>query len=97
MRYADDGRSLLWGFFDGRGAFVGQGYAPVPVPGGAWHELEVRVGPRSYNVLLDGQPLGAGIETRQGAGRLALQTSVSSAAFAVFEVSRGAAPPAGGR
>ena len=86
VRYAEDGRSLLWGFFDARGAFIGQGYAPTPTPGNTWHELEVRVEKNSYSVALDGQPLQAGIRVKRATGRIALQTSLSSAAFDLLEV-----------
>jgi hypothetical protein len=86
VRYADDGRSLLWGFFDARGAFIGQGYAPTPAPGNTWHELEVQVEKDSYSVALDGQALQAGIPVKRAAGRIALQTSLSSAAFDLLEV-----------
>ena len=86
VRYADDGRSLLWGFFDARGAFIGQGYAPTPTPDNTWHELEVRVEKNSYSVALDGQPLQAGIPLKRATGRIALQTSLSSAAFDLLEV-----------
>jgi peptidoglycan/LPS O-acetylase OafA/YrhL len=86
VRYADDGRSLLWGFFDARGAFIGQGYAPTPAPGNTWHELEVQVEKNSYSVALDGQALQAGIPVKRASGRIALQTSLSSAAFDLLEV-----------
>jgi peptidoglycan/LPS O-acetylase OafA/YrhL len=90
IRYADDGRSLLWGYFDARGAFIGQGYAPTPAPGTNWHELEVQVTHTGYTVTLDGQILQSGIPVKRGVGRVALQTSLSSAAFDVFDVERGA-------
>jgi peptidoglycan/LPS O-acetylase OafA/YrhL len=90
IRYADDGRSLLWGYFDARGAFIGQGYAPTPAPGTNWHELEVQVDRTGYTVTLDGQILQSAIPIKRGAGRVALQTSLSSAAFDMFDVERGA-------
>lgn len=89
VRYADDGRSLLWGSFDARGAFIGQGYAPTPAPGTNWHELEVQVTQTGYTVKLDGQVLQSGIPIKRSIGRIALQTSLSSAAFDLFDVERG--------
>jgi hypothetical protein len=86
VRYADDGRSLLWGFFDARGAFIGQGYAPTSAPSNVWHELEVQVEKDSYSVALDGQALQSGIRVKRAVGRIALQTSLSSAAFDLLEV-----------
>lgn len=82
VRYSD--RTLggaFWGYFDDKGAFVGQGHATVDIPFNQAHKLRVVSGDASYNIYLDNVLLVSGIPLRQNAGHVGLLTSKSAAVF----------------
>lgn len=65
VRLAAGGRSLTWGYFDGDGAFVSQGGIPVnPAPRGP-QALRVAVVGHTYDVILDGRTVAAGVPYRR--------------------------------
>jgi hypothetical protein len=81
VRYAEDGRSVFWGYFNDQGTFVGQGFAKVEPPGAAPHLLEVFSYDKTYEVWLDGAQLARDVPLVSNAGHLGLTTSLSRVMF----------------
>lgn len=86
VRYAEDGRSVFWGYFDGRETFMGQGFAPVEPPGAQPHVLEVYSYDKTYEVWLDGARLAREVPLVSGAGHVGLTTSLSRVMFTEFRL-----------
>lgn len=86
IRYFGDGDILAWGYFDEQGAFVGQGSAAVPAAGDGRHMLEVRSGPETYAISLDGVLVAADVPLANRAGHIGLTSSQSAVVFESVEV-----------
>jgi hypothetical protein len=86
VRYSDDGKTLFWGSFDGRGNFHGQGYRNVQNPGTASHSLEVKLGLKTYAVMLDGLEIANKIPLLKKSGFVGMSTSKSAASFTKLEL-----------
>lgn len=90
VRFSDDGRSLLWGYYDANATFVRQGSAPVNAPGADAHDLEVIVGADQFSLRLDGRLIAQGISVQVKGKHVGLQNSVSAVAFENIEIAPGA-------
>jgi hypothetical protein len=86
VRYSDDGKTLFWGSFDGRGNFHGQGYRNVQNPGMTPHALEVKLGLKTYAVTLDGHEIANKIPLLEKSGFVGMSTSKSAASFTKLEL-----------
>lgn len=86
VRYSDDGKTLFWGSFDGRGNFRGQGYRNVRNPGTIKHTLEVKLAPKTYAVMLDGLEIANKIPLLEKSGFVGMSTSKSAASFTKLEL-----------
>jgi hypothetical protein len=86
VRYSDDGKTLFWGSFDGRGNFHGQGYRNVQNPGMTPHALEVKLAPNTYAVTLDGLEIANKIPLLETSGFVGMSTSKSAASFTKLEL-----------
>jgi hypothetical protein len=86
VRYSDDGKTLFWGSFDQRGDFHGQGYQNVRNPGIAAHTLEVKLGIKTYSVMLDGLEIANKIPLLEQSGFVGMSTSKSAASFSKLEI-----------
>ncbi|MDX2004734.1 MAG: hypothetical protein SFU83_05600 [Meiothermus sp.] len=88
VRFAEDGRSLFWGYFDRGGAFVGQGFAPLKPSGLDPHRLEVLSRRDTYEVRLDGATLARGVPLYGNRGFVGLTASQSRTSFTELRVER---------
>ena len=86
VRYFQQGNVLAWGYFDETGAYVGQGSAAVPVAGTDSHLIEVRSGPDSYMVSVDGVLVASSVPLVSKRGYIGLTASESVVAFEAVEV-----------
>jgi hypothetical protein len=86
VRYSDDGKTLFWGSFDGRGNFHGQGYRNVRNPGISTHALEIKLAPKTYAVTLDGLEIANKIPLLEKSGFVGMSTSKSAASFTKLEL-----------
>ena len=82
VRYSD--RTLggmFWGYFDERGAFVGQGHASVNLPFNQRHKLRIVSGDTTYSIYLDNVLLVSDVPLHQNTGHVGMLTSKSAATF----------------
>jgi peptidoglycan/LPS O-acetylase OafA/YrhL len=91
VRFSDDGRTVLWGYYDANATFVGQGSASVNVPGADPHDLEVIVGTEKFSLRLDGRSIARDVSVQAKGNHIGLQSSVSAVAFEAVEITPGAA------
>ncbi|MCX6050596.1 MAG: DUF1080 domain-containing protein, partial [Chloroflexi bacterium] len=82
--FEDDG--LVWGYFDAKGVFVGQGHSPVAAPGDQPHTLQVSVDGATYLVMLDNQLVAKNIPLLSKQGHIGLTASQSIVAFESVDV-----------
>lgn len=89
----DGGDYLVWGYFDESLNYVAQGSVPPPEFADVV-DLAVQVGPETYNVLVNGQPMAQDVPLEYAGGHLALTTWFSSIAFDNVAVNNGMTLPA---
>ena len=85
VRYLE-GPTLVWGYFDAQGAFVGQGNAAVEPPGDQVHTLQIAVGEAVYSILLDDRVMAEKVPLVSPAGHIGLTASQSVVAFEAVKV-----------
>ncbi len=86
VRYSDETDSLIWGYFDAKGAFNRQGFTNIAPAGNAPHTLQIFSGDISYDVFLDDQLLIRDVPLQSKQGNIGLITSGASAGFSLVEV-----------
>jgi len=86
VRYYE-GRSLVWGYFDANGNFVGQGDQAIAPPGDQSHTLEITANGTTYAIFLDGELMAAEVPLFSPHGHIGLTASQSAVAFERIEVS----------
>ncbi len=74
---------LLYGYYDAQSVYNGQGSAVLNfAPDNAdWHTLAVQVSAETYNLLVDGVEVAAGVPLNYQGGSIGLVTSTSQVAF----------------
>ncbi|MFZ4664031.1 MAG: hypothetical protein ACOYNY_43940 [Caldilineaceae bacterium] len=85
VRY-DQGKTLIWGYFDDQGKFIAQGYQAVEPPGDQAHTLQVSSDGNTYAILLDEALIVQDIPLISRAGHIGLTASQSVIAFESVEV-----------
>jgi hypothetical protein len=89
VRLAGGGRSILWGYFDGDGAFVGQGGMQLPSAPRGPQALSVTVRAHSYDVAVDGRALAVGVPFRRLGSGIGLVSVAGPVTFTDFNLSAG--------
>lgn len=90
VRY-DQGKALIWGYFDDQGNFVAQGYQAVEPPGAQPHTLQISSDGNVYAILLDDSLLVADVPLISKEGHIGLTAAQSVVAFESVAVT--ALPP----
>jgi len=80
VRYLENNR-LVWGYFDAKGNFVGQGDAPVDPPGDQPHILQIATDGAQYSITLDNKLIAGNIPLLNKEGHIGLTASQSVVAF----------------
>jgi len=71
----------VWGYFDAKGNFVGQGDAPVDPPGDQPHILQIATDGAQYSITLDNKLIAGNIPLLNKEGHIGLTASQSVVAF----------------
>lgn len=85
VRY-DQGKALIWGYFDEQGEFVAQGYQAVEPPGDQVHTVQINSDGTSYAILLDKIVIAQDVPLISKTGYIGLTASQSVVAFESVEV-----------
>jgi hypothetical protein len=89
VRLAGGGRSILWGYFDGDGGFVGQGGTQLSTAPRGPQALSITVKAHSYDVAVDGRSLAVGVPFRQLGTGIGLVSVAGPVTFSDFKLSEG--------
>jgi hypothetical protein len=73
--------SLLWGYYDQDGIFVGQGREQLDVTGALNHKLRVAVDKDSYRIMVDDQEVALNVPLKQQEGWIGLVSYRGPVAF----------------
>ena len=85
VRY-DQGKTLIWGYFDEQGEFVTQGYSAVDPPGDQAHTVQIFSDGDTYAILLDEIVVAQDLPLISKTGHIGLTASQSVVAFERVEV-----------
>lgn len=85
VRYFEN-NLLVWGYFDAKGVFVGQGNLKVAAPGDQAHTLEIMADNATYRILLDNQLVTENMPLMNKQGYIGLTASQSVVAFEEVKV-----------
>lgn len=80
VRY-DQGKTLIWGYFDEQGEFVTQGFQAVAPPGDQAHTLQITSDGTGYAILLDETVVAQDVPLMSREGHIGLTASQSVVAF----------------
>lgn len=80
VRY-DQGKTLIWGYFDEQGEFVTQGFQAVEPPGDQAHTLQITSDGTVYAILLDETVVAQDVPLMSREGHIGLTASQSAVAF----------------
>ncbi|MFN8495815.1 MAG: hypothetical protein U0350_49945 [Caldilineaceae bacterium] len=80
VRYFENNR-LVWGYFDAKGSFVGQGDASVDPPGDQPHTLQIAADGTKYSITLDNKLIAENMPLLSKEGHIGLTASQSVVAF----------------
>jgi hypothetical protein len=73
--------SLIWGYYDQDGTFVGQGREQLSVTGQLIHKLKVAVDKDSYRIIVDDQDVALNVPLKQQEGWIGLVSYRGPVAF----------------
>lgn len=85
VRY-DQGKALIWGYFDEQGEFVTQGYSTIEPPGDQAHTLQINSNGNTYAVLVDETLIAQDVPLFSREGKIGLTASQSVVTFERVEV-----------
>lgn len=85
VRYYE-GRSLVWGYFDAQGNFVGQGDEAITPPGDQPHTLRIVAAGALYSIWLDEVVIAENVPLVSTSGHIGLTASQSVVAFESIDV-----------
>ena len=86
LRFSDETDAIIWGYYDGQGNLVRQGYKDVKPPGNEAYMFQVFSGENSYDIYLGESLLARNVPLTSTQGHVGLVTSRAAASFSQVEV-----------
>ncbi len=86
LRFSDETDAIIWGYYDGQGNLVRQGYKDVKPAGNDTYMFQVFSGENSYDIYLGESLLARDVPLTSTQGHVGLVTSRSAASFSQVEV-----------
>jgi len=93
IRFGNAGQEVFWGYYDADEAFVGQGGAEVDLDPAVTQTLTLLVESSTYEILVNGETVGADIPLQQETGWISLLSYRGPVTFSNFSLSLGDVNP----
>jgi hypothetical protein len=84
VRLADGGKTIMWGYYDSSGAFIGEGGTTINLP--APYDLSIVVQPASYAIFVNGTLLAENLPLTFSGGYLAYLSFSGPTSFSDFNL-----------